>query len=371
MDVGRRVAWALAAAFGVASVAAPAAGQLRAAVVPVSGGASPIYARAGHVVELTVVVRDGRSRSEPLPAGASVRWLRIVPRMQHTETPPPNEGIAQFSNSVLFGPSHGRWIGLDTLEYEEKPLVPSRRVAIDGARVRVSGVPERADGAGSLWIAAEVTLPDGRVARTRGARDVDRLGLSPEVTRIGFRTSDDFLGWLATYFGVPNVFGSTATQADRFVGADCADVLVGAMRASGRRHLEYTSVTGIDRWADAVTPVLRLDRDGRLTDERGAPVELRWGEHVHPGDLVAIDYGAFESELPRAWDHIGALVGDGSRERAADGVLDATDAIRHMAPAGLVDSSLASQGPIRMRVWRWSERARASGGPRARSRRAQ
>ena len=58
--------------------------------------------------------------------------------------------------------------------------------------------------------------------------------------------SDDFGGWLGTYFGVPYVFGSNGAegsthQTDRYTGADCADVLVGARRAAGSRALAYTS----------------------------------------------------------------------------------------------------------------------------------
>ena len=51
-----------------------------------------------------------------------------------------------------------------------------------------------------------------------------------------------------------------------------------------------------------------------------------------PGDLVTIDYvGAGDEALPRAWDHIGALVAD----RNGNGVLDGADTLRHEAATGL------------------------------------
>ena len=309
------------------------------------------HARVGEVVELRVEVRRGGRWRAP-PEGSRVRWLRVRPHMQHVDTPPPNEGVAQYSNSVLFGPRHGRWLGYDTIEYESVPL-EGPRIELAAARARITGSPDRADGAGTLWVAAEVALPDGTVARTPDADDTDRLGLEPAVARLTFRTGDDFLGWLSTYFGVPNVFGSTGPQADRYLGADCADVLVGARRASGDRRIRYASVSGIGRYARAVTPSLTLHPDGSITGEDGQPVELRWGDDVEPGDLLAIDFVRAGERLPRAWDHIGALVGDGSPDRPADGLFDAHDRLRHMVPSGLVDWPLGQSAPIHFRVWRW------------------
>ncbi|MEZ4395241.1 MAG: hypothetical protein R3A48_29520, partial [Polyangiales bacterium] len=56
-----------------------------------------------------------------------------------------------------------------------------------------------------------------------------------------------------------------------------------------------------------------------------------------------------ENALPRAWDHIGALVEDRNR----DGVLDGGDTLRHMGARGLDDTSLLHAGPMQIAVWRW------------------
>lgn len=297
-------------------------------------GRSAVQARVGERVELRVEWRGRR-----LPDGARVRFRRVRPHMQHRDTPPPNEGIAQYSNSVLFGPDHGRWIGLDAVEYV---------TAEDLAGSSLDRSPDRADGAGTVWITAEVTLPDGRSLRAPDHDDRDRLGLRASVMRVSFRTDDTFVGWLSTYFGVPNIFGSVRAQPERYIGADCADVLIGAARARGDRRLRYTSVTGIHRYARPVGPELSLHADGRITDADGRTVELRWGEDVKPGDFVAIDYAHPNSQLPRAWDHIGALV----RDTDADGLLSPADTLRHMAPTGLSDHPLTTQSPARLRLHR-------------------
>ncbi len=51
-----------------------------------------VHARVGDRVELAVELVEGRHR-RPLPLGAHVRFDRIAPRMQHVETPPPNDGV--------------------------------------------------------------------------------------------------------------------------------------------------------------------------------------------------------------------------------------------------------------------------------------
>ncbi|MEM9191612.1 MAG: hypothetical protein AAGF12_20730 [Myxococcota bacterium] len=327
-----------------AAVLPSSAGAQRLEVVRLERGRAVTGAsqlRVGDRLTLGVRVRAlGQRGLRALPSDASVRWMAVRPEMQHRHTPPPNEGIAQYSNAVLFGPNHGRWLGLDRIEYFEEPLA-------DGAEFRWT-----AEQAGSRWFAAEATLSDGTVLRTPGASSTDRLGLDRRVFRVSVRSSDDFLGWLSTYFGVPNIFGSIGPQVDRYVGADCADVLVGALRAYGHRP-GYASVSGIGSVANPRGDVYRLTADGEVVNEAGIPVELEWNVDVSPGDFLAIDY-VTASGLPRSWDHIGALLGDAD----GDGALSPEDGLRHMSPQGLVDQPLRRQGPIRIRVFQLRNRYR-------------
>jgi hypothetical protein len=342
--------------------------------------AGPIQARLGETAEVIVALVDGRGRvyadadavalrrrarapRGPLPEGVVIHWIRVEPRMYHIELDPPNEGNASYSNSVLFGPDHGDWLGFDTLEYDARTLSSSPGIAVESERVSVRAARptsshfDRHGDAGSIWLAAEVLLPDGTVVPTASAGDVDRYGLSQNVMRVSFRASDDYIGWLSTYFNVPNVFGSAGSggrhQSDRYVGADCADVLVGALRASGA-NVEYTSVSGMRHLADAATDVFVIGEDGIARDQEGAELRLEWGVDVLPGDLLAINYDRYGDALPRSWDHIGALLGDGGS--TPNGFLDATDLLRHMGSrVGLVDMPISSQGAITARIWRWDD----------------
>ncbi len=344
--------------------------------------ALPVQAKVGEAIELDVMIErtvGRRTIRETLPRGAEVAFLRVTPRLEHQTTPSPNRGLRAFSNAVLFGPHHGDWIGFDTLEYEETPLAENDCVEIDGARVSLSCAPAAGGaprGAGSVWISAAATLPDGTVLRAPGATDVDRFGLRNRVARVSFRTGDDYLGWLSTYVHVPMVFGSSGRggdhQTDRYVGADCADVLVGALRASGRSEA-YTSVSGVESIASPILfggsdadPQLRsangvysIGEDGVVRDGEGAEVSLEFGRDLAPGDLVTLDYTDDTSgALPRAWDHIGALVGDTNQ----DGLFGGADTYRNMTDRGLRDVRLMDDAPIRVRFYRLREARRAARG---------
>lgn len=312
-----------------------------------SWSAAAVQARVGDAVELAVMT-SSRGRLSALPHGATVRWRRVIPRTEHRDFPSPNPGITSFSNAVLFGPRHGRWIGYDRLEYDAAP------VASEAPTLTVRDAGDEHGGAGSSWYAADVTLPGGVTLRTPDETTLDRQGLSATVMRVSYRSGDDYLGWLSTYFHVTSVFGSNggtdAThQTDRYTGADCADVLIGGLRASGMRSVRYTSVAGIHEYAVARSGVLRVEEDGSVRGPDG-PVSLRWGGDLRPGDLVTIDYAEDGgNSLPRAWDHIGALVADAN----GDGVLDGSDTLRHEGSRGLTDTPLRHAGAMRVVLWRW------------------
>src|SRR5262249_12697008 len=138
---------------------------------------------------------------------------------------------------------------------------------------------------------------------------------------------------LTSFFNVPYLFGSAGkgarAQAERYLGADCADILVAAIRRAGRRDLEYTSV-------------------GNLVDSLPRVPTSQ----ARPGDLLALDYLDFEG-LPRAWDHILVLVEDRGPGGVPDGVLGPEDLVADSGGSdGLKISTLADSGRVRIAVLR-------------------
>jgi len=326
------------------------------------GAARParaVDARLGEEIDV-LVAAPGRLGGRSVVFGAApgrtswercgevvVHWRRVEPRMQHVSTPSPNGDVKVYANAVVFGARHGEWIGFDELEYVETPLEATG----SSLRVRDAAPTEtllRREGPtrplGTMRLAATVEL-DGVARSTPGAADAPDGQISARVFRYSFRSGDGFLGWLSSWFNVPYLFGSagkgSAAQAERYVGADCADVLVAALRRAGHHELEYTSVAGL---------VDRLDRVGPVVEVKpgGAPTALRWGRDVRPGDLLALDYVGDDGQLPRDWDHIVVLVEDRGLDGKPDGLLGPDDLVADSGDArALKLDALADQGHVR------------------------
>jgi hypothetical protein len=347
-------------------------------------------ARAGDGAELAVIVvgREGRRRAvaadaevTPLVLGkrrvkdaerrdladlgeARARWSIVEPHGFRQRTAANGATSEFYSNVSTEARDFGRWLGYDHIDYFEAEVAPwargaaARRLA---AEVR-TGEPQalqrgvRVDGLGTVRYKVELDL-DGVQLATPGAEATDAFGLTRAVHRVSIRGGDDFLGWLGAYLLVPEVFGSAGGggnhQTERFTGADCADVMVGAMRRAGRRDLTYTNVAGLPRYARIVAAATALDDAGMPS----APIA-----GVRPGDLVRIDYGgALTGHTPRGWDHVAAIWEDRSDPRGphrgkADGQLDGFDLVIHMGHPRLVIEPLAAQSPATVDVLRWNNR---------------
>jgi len=330
-----------------------------------------IHARQGENVALYAVVRLGRGRRaryftaaprlrlrgrlissrrvrsfSALP-GARVIWQRIEPHQHHLQTASPNSGNPAYSNAVLFGAKHGKWLGYDRLEYFESdiqgartPTLRVRRVTPTHPKVNVH------QGLGTMRYRVHVDYRGERHS-SAGSQPVAVRGISSKIMRVSFRDGDDLVGQLAAFYNVPNVFGSGGQsrhhQTELFQGADCADVIVGAMRLAGAR-VPYTSAAGLQKYARPVTKKLLLDKTGIyqiLPDGTRQPVALRFGADVRRGDIMLIDYAGF-SGSPRGWDHVGVVAGDAGQQ----GVFDPEDPVMHMGYLyGLTKTPARTEGP--------------------------
>lgn len=338
-------------------IATPAATRTTVQIVASEAGAparrGPIEARLDQNPTLYVAVRQGRTwfsdapkikgvparRMRPLTdlGEQSIQWFRIEPRQHHTTTPFPNLLNPAYSNSVLFGRNHGRWLGYDTIEYFETALGTAStftpKPAMGTIRYRVQ--------VGS-W-----TSP--------GLDAIERGGIKTSVFRISYRTSDDLIGYMGSLFNVPNVFGSAGKgrrhQTDRHQGTDCADAIVGGARKAGAR-IEYTSVAGLSKYTDIKTGRYLLDGDTLRKmngDKLGDEATLRWVDDIQVGDLMLIKYARADF-TGRRWDHIGVLAED----KGTDGVFDPADRILHTGHmAGLVNEPVSGQGLIIIRFVRF------------------
>jgi hypothetical protein len=290
-----------------------------------------------------------------------ISWQRIEPRMAHQNTPAPNPGLRVYANAVIFGPRHGKWIGYDRLELIESPIAQAAAASLTLRDARPTSFaatrPPEHEGLGVMRLAASVRL-GAATWKTPGLEDAATASLPPRVFRYSFRAGDGFIGWLTAFYNVPYLFGSAGdgakNQADLFIGADCADVLVAALRRAGLPRLRYTNVGGV---LDQLTRVKKEAVVRPCPPEQPAcasPSEppLRFGTDVRPGDILAVDYlGA--GELPRALDHIVVLVSDSGPQGVPDGVLGPHDLVFDSGDErALKLAPLSDQGAVRVVVSR-------------------
>lgn len=338
-------------------------------------------ARRGDGAELAVVVvaRDGQRRVvladpavAPLVLGGkavrarapladlgafAVRWSIVEPHGFRTGAAANGATSPFYSNVSTERADFGRWLGYDRIEYfatEVRPWADGVAAARIPAEI-TSGDPRaiQVPGVGTVRYQAAVRLASGEIVASPGVEAVDAFGLLPSVHRVSLRRGDDFVGWLSAYLLVPEVFGSAGGgknhQTERFTGADCADVMVGARRRGGAR-LAYTNVAGLPKVARTIAGATTLDDAGR-------PARPITG--VAQGDLIRIDYGgALTGHTPRGWDHVAALWEDrsdpdGPAHGGPDGQLDGFDLVIHMGHPRLVIEPLAEQAPATVDVLRW------------------
>ena len=359
--------------------AAPAFVPERAVIVGrVAGGAwsdAATEARADQPAELAAVVVGRRGRQPVVLApegvarvrlggalrpaerldGARVQWSTVEPHGFRAR-PAGNGATSNFYSNVSLEPkTFGAWLGFDRIDYFERVVAAWGAPATIPAVV-TSGEPnaQQVPGLGTVRYKVEIELGGARLA-TPGAEASDTFGVLPSVHRVSIRRGDDFLGHLSAYLLVPEVFGSAGGgrnhQTERFTGADCADVMVGAARRMGRA-VAYTNVAGLTAYAGVIAGQAEID-------EHGAPARPITG--VRAGDLIRIDYGgALRGHTPRSFDHVAALWEDrsdpaGPERGGPDGRLDGFDLVIHMGHPRLVIEPLTKQAPATIDVLRWKK----------------
>ncbi len=343
-----------------------------AALLAVWALAWPVEARAQRVesaadlkgsparATLTVEMREGsgawgrRASMEPLdggsvslrvkaPPGGEVRWYLIFPDVTRT-----------YENAnPPWKPNPYKWIGVAKIDYLRVELTHHRgeseiapfgdpkrdlwapvRAWFKAERGRAPSASDYNPRVGTFRFQAVVVGAEGELlARSPGLEEVGDKGISTKVARISVRGQAGYLGYVASFYNVPGVFGSVSHQSNHYIGVDCADMLVAAWgRSTGRTVKNNYNVdmlvTGQPKRAEAEL-------------RGGAPAErLAWGVAIEPGDLIAVRY-----EGASRYQHVGVLAGDTD----GDGVLSAGDRVLHAGPHPIKEAPL-SEGSFDGRV---------------------
>jgi hypothetical protein len=159
---------------------------------------------------------------------------------------------------------------------------------------RPTTTPDRYDGLGTMRFAAQLDYR-GKSYRSKGLEHRDKAGLKRGVATLQVRMDDTPVGYMTELINVPYVYGShTPTgriadhQAERAVGADCADLIVYGWRRAGRR-INYTWTQGLKKLT-RIRAVAATVSQGFYRKADGSPIAfgkdvrvsdiLLWGRHV-------------------------------------------------------------------------------------------
>ncbi len=175
---------------------------------------------------------------------------------------------------------------------------------------------------GTFWFQAEVDKGD-RVLRSHGILDNDDKGISRRVTRVSIRDGAGYLGWVASFYNVPGVFGSVLSQSRNYIGADCADLLMSAL--SRWRKKKLTKNVNVQMLVGRYKKVAEFEMLGGVPDRK-----VTWNQ-IQPGDFIAVRYGG-----GKKFHHIGVL----ERDEDQNNRLDCEDTALHAGPYPLNKTKL-------------------------------
>ena len=132
----------------------------------------------------------------------------------------------------------------DTPRYEETPM----KDGVFGMEADVTPtILENYGNIGTMRFKVKIEYK-GQKLTTPGKEAVDERGIKECVHRVSIRPDDTYLGWLDSFRNIPYIWGSASLkgqeppeehQAEKYIGADCADLLVAAWRAMGHRDVPY------------------------------------------------------------------------------------------------------------------------------------
>tara|TARA_B100000315_G_scaffold247644_1_gene276646 strand:- start:2703 stop:3806 length:1104 start_codon:yes stop_codon:yes gene_type:complete len=180
------------------------------------------------------------------------------------------------------------------------------------------------DGLGTMRYKVEVRY-NGKKISSPGKESTNSKGIEDKVHRISFRKDNSFVGWLTSYFNLPYIYASSGKnnkehQTEKYIGSDCADLIVGAYRKTGR-NIPYTYAAGLTKFADIIIDEKNLYTGSENYYNYNKP--LKFGSDVKIGDLI----------LFGKW-HVGAIVEDKSNPNskykgAPDGLFNKYDMMVH------------------------------------------
>ncbi len=212
----------------------------------------------------------GRIQAKPWNAELftelELHWQKVLPLGLHSPIYRPHQretrmtSHGEFTNVMSNGPTEGKWVGLDVIEYahhaagtglaptaDNDPGTVRWRFDIDYKLAQLAlGEAERPGSYGKRSTT--------QTSATKAVSGLDKdsfstrlSGASERIHRISRRGASavKMLSFIELYRRVPWIYGSIGRQTDAFIGYDCADLATGAGRKAGLTEVEYTNANNL------------------------------------------------------------------------------------------------------------------------------
>lgn len=279
----------------------------------------------------------------------SISWYKIEPLMQHREkgNDPTVPDYLWYTNA--YTPSSPKisqgWIDFDRVVYQKTQV--SLEQTIQGNAHPVQPEYDLHNGLGAMRYMVKMQY-DGKKYRTADEKTLNYLGISEKVFRLTVRADDSYLGYATSYFNVPGIYGSHERQVDRYIGVDCADLVVGAHRRwKPEKDTKYTGVNGLRKIMKAQGTKYALFRNGRVAEAKS---NNTMKNTFKKGMIVMFDYPGSRMGW---YDHVAIMYKDNGNN-----VIDGNDLILHCGPMEPRITKLKSQGgvldfPTIVRFYTW------------------
>lgn len=262
------------------------------------------------------------------PDDLSIKWFKV-----ESERDSYNNG----------GRDYFRW---DTPTYKET-LIDTNKWIIEADAHPTEKFKDINNGLGTMRYKVQI-IHNGKKLSTPGKESTNTQGIKKDVHRVSFRKDDSFIGWLTSFFNLPYIYGSEGKnlanhQAENYVGADCADLLVAAYRKTGKNN-PYTYAVGLRDFTNVILKQENLRTNGENYYDRQKL--LKFGEDIKKGDLIL--FGRY---------HVGSIVEDRSDPNGkyggqADGIFNKYDLMIHTLFDVPKKEGFTDQGPFSILRWK-------------------
>ena len=175
------------------------------------------------------------------------------------------------------------------------------------------------------------------------------------IHRISVRGKDNnnYISWLRSFYNLPFIWASASLkdqlpssehQTEHYVGADCADLVVGAWRASGHKEVPYYCSGGFrkgdlySKYTKYIIDQASPGKEGLFYNSKNEPI-MFGKEGVQVGDVVY--FGG----------HVGVL----SKDNSPEGFLDENDLHIHTLFDRVAEEPLSKRFSSEFSVLRWKD----------------